>query len=88
MVKYQIVRYNVNIKLEKERGVMALIKCPECGKEISDAAKSCPNCGHPVKIGNGNKKSIITILSILVVVVAIIGIILCVINVQSPEKKR
>lgn len=25
---------------------MALIKCPECGKEISDKAKKCPNCGH------------------------------------------
>lgn len=27
---------------------MALIKCPECGKEISDKAPSCPNCGCPV----------------------------------------
>lgn len=27
---------------------MALIKCPECGKEISDKASSCPNCGCPV----------------------------------------
>ncbi len=26
---------------------MALIKCPECGKEISDRAESCPNCGCP-----------------------------------------
>ena len=25
---------------------MALIKCPECGKEISDHAISCPNCGY------------------------------------------
>lgn len=24
---------------------MALIKCPECGKEISEQATSCPNCG-------------------------------------------
>lgn len=28
---------------------MALIKCPECGKEISDKAVSCPNCGCPLK---------------------------------------
>lgn len=28
---------------------MALIKCPECGKEISDKATTCPNCGCPVK---------------------------------------
>ena len=27
---------------------MALIKCPECGKEISDKAISCPNCGNPM----------------------------------------
>lgn len=28
---------------------MALIKCSECGKEISDKADKCPNCGCPVK---------------------------------------
>lgn len=27
---------------------MAMIKCPECGKEISDKAAVCPNCGAPV----------------------------------------
>lgn len=27
---------------------MALINCPECGKEISDKAISCPNCGVPL----------------------------------------
>lgn len=27
---------------------MALITCPECGKEISDQASACPNCGAPV----------------------------------------
>lgn len=26
---------------------MALINCPECGKQISDQAASCPNCGMP-----------------------------------------
>lgn len=28
---------------------MALIKCPECGKEISDKAKACPECGYELK---------------------------------------
>jgi DNA-directed RNA polymerase subunit RPC12/RpoP len=28
---------------------MALIKCAECSKEISDQAPSCPHCGAPVK---------------------------------------
>jgi len=27
---------------------MGMIKCPECGKEISDMAQSCPNCGRPL----------------------------------------
>ena len=27
---------------------MALINCPECGKEISERANSCPNCGFPI----------------------------------------
>ena len=27
---------------------MALINCPECGKEISDKAVACPNCGCPI----------------------------------------
>ena len=28
---------------------MALIKCPECGKEISERAQSCLNCGCPIQ---------------------------------------
>ena len=28
---------------------MALINCPECSKEISDRAESCPHCGLPSK---------------------------------------
>ena len=27
---------------------MALIKCPECGKEISDQAPACIHCGYPL----------------------------------------
>lgn len=27
---------------------MSMIKCPECGKEISNQAKFCPNCGYPI----------------------------------------
>ena len=40
---------------------MALIKCYECGKEISDKAPSCPQCGAPqlvaTKKGSGSKKT-------------------------------
>ena len=27
---------------------MALINCTECGRQISDKAKSCPGCGAPI----------------------------------------
>jgi hypothetical protein len=27
---------------------MALINCPECGKQVSDRASSCPDCGCPI----------------------------------------
>ena len=32
---------------------MALIKCPECGKEVSDQAKTCIHCGAPLNVKNG-----------------------------------
>lgn len=28
---------------------MALINCPECEKQVSDKAKTCPNCGFPIE---------------------------------------
>ena len=28
---------------------MALIKCSECGKEISDKSEICVNCGNPIQ---------------------------------------
>lgn len=37
---------------------MALIKCPECGKDVSDTAKMCPHCGYKIKIS----KSILLLL--------------------------
>ena len=39
---------------------MALIKCPECGREISDKAASCPNCGFPINTGNSNQTGNVT----------------------------
>ena len=26
-----------------------IIKCPECGEDVSTEAKTCPNCGYPIK---------------------------------------
>ena len=27
---------------------MAIVACPECGKQVSDRASACPNCGCPI----------------------------------------
>ena len=31
---------------------MALIRCPECGREISSHAPACPHCGYPLQAGS------------------------------------
>ena len=41
---------------------MALIKCPECGKQISNQASACPNCGYPIKGVNTNTATTPTML--------------------------
>ena len=42
---------------------MALIKCPECGKEISDKSKQCIHCGYPLDyqdiINNNNGYNVV-----------------------------
>ena len=35
--------------IEKER-FMALVKCKECGSEISDTATICPQCGYSKRV--------------------------------------
>ena len=37
---------------------MALIKCPECGKEYSEKAATCPNCGAPNDLLNGSQQNL------------------------------
>lgn len=27
---------------------MALVQCPECGKQVSDQAAACPECAYPI----------------------------------------
>lgn len=37
---------------------MALIKCSECGKEISSSAEACPNCGCKTPFGRDKETRI------------------------------
>ena len=32
---------------------MALIKCPECGRDVSDKSSKCPQCGFPIRESMG-----------------------------------
>lgn len=43
-------------ELQSEVEFMAMINCPECGKEISDSAISCPNCGYSILKKRRRKK--------------------------------
>lgn len=46
---------------------MALIKCPECGKEFSDLAKSCPNCAWPVPESQPSQQEFPSLPSVLAI---------------------
>lgn len=35
---------------------MAIIKCPECGAEVSDKAEKCPKCAYPIIVVNSEEK--------------------------------
>ncbi len=48
---------------------MSLVQCVECKKEISDRAKSCPNCGAP--LAKPKKKNTGTLIFILLAILVI-----------------
>ena len=76
---------------------MALINCPDCGKEISESAPACPGCGSPIAdrkeaVGSGvqhlttvqetsKKFKVHTMLSVTLLIV---GIVLLFGDVQEP----
>ena len=66
---------------------MALVKCPECGHEISDAVKQCPNCGCKIKEKKSINKKMVIIPVIIVLLICIVAIIKIVVNNGSPAKQ-
>lgn len=54
---------------------MALINCPECGKEISDNAAICPECGNPIKQQKSKQKIILPFIIIITLIAVITGIL-------------
>lgn len=69
---------------------MAIIKCPECGKEISDKAPFCPSCGAPIAVeeqpsqARNNK----IIICVVVAVVLVLGGVLYGLYLHSQGEKE
>ena len=67
---------------------MALIKCAECGHEISEQATTCPSCGHPnvpPKIPVEKPPSKTGPHPVILVLIAIIAIIVFVISLGATN---
>lgn len=62
---------NLTSSTKKHKGsnIMAMIKCDECGQEISKKAEKCPKCGAPKK----KKASVFTWIITIVLVFWMIG---------------
>lgn len=75
---------------------MSLIKCNECGKEISDQAYACPNCGCPItkptvpiqnnNVHNQHKKRSIKIGCIIPIIIFIILCVAVSVGISDMEK--
>lgn len=62
---------------------MSLIKCSECGKEVSNKAITCPNCGYNIK---NNKYIVPTSIKVISFLFPIIGIFIYAINIGKNDK--
>lgn len=65
---------------------MALIKCSECGKDISEKAKKCPHCG--VKPKKKTKNKLTHILKIIIAIILLIAIIVTIIVVIIKQNQK
>lgn len=80
---------------------MVLIKCPECGKDVSDEAVSCPSCGYSIKKyiaekkqelkqeekSDKSKKLAVKGIIILIAIILIVSIAIFV-GIQKKQDKR
>ena len=59
---------------------MAMIKCRECEREISNKAEKCPHCGFPLSKKSKENKKTNVLGTVLGIIILIIGWILCIID--------
>lgn len=80
--------FTINPSLKKLI-IMALIKCPECNREISDTAKTCPHCGYKLnaeQVRHRNKIISWTIVLLLLLVLGI-GLFIYISSERAKEKQ-
>lgn len=65
---------------------MAMIKCKECGKEISNKANSCPHCGFVYKKTHSTIKTIVICLCTIIILALLILLISCLPEYISKQK--
>ncbi len=70
---------------------MALIACPECARDVSDAAASCPHCGHPLLTRRATPAAAVnkgagTLTKILLLVFGVFGFLFILSVAGSPRR--
>lgn len=66
---------------------MALIKCPECGKQVSNQLKKCNNCGYKLKQVDKKKVKMLSIIGVVILILTVVGIVVGInINKSNQEK--
>lgn len=71
---------------------MSMIKCPECGKEVSDKAYACPSCGSPVSPKTEptpkkeGKKLTVIVIVILIIFISIVSSVVTPVYLKMEER--
>jgi hypothetical protein len=64
---------------------MALINCPECGRQVSDTARNCPGCGYEISKSTSSKIAYAIGRKPLLIGVGIAIIIICIVSISWNE---
>ena len=62
---------------------MAMAKCPECDKEVSDAAKCCPHCGYLLR-----RSLLKPIAAATTGIILVVGLVLVMISTPQEGKQK
>ncbi len=65
---------------------MALTKCKECGKDVSDQADKCPSCGVAIKKKGGCGRIAVIIFGLIVLVLFVLPAVCLLSKRPSAEK--